>query len=106
MYINSLSIMPDLVYRGDNEEERRDSAVMHSRLLDHIDRLSRTGFPLTKGDNDMFQFMEEMLIEFPEPALPPEPITPEPVRKSPSPPPVEDDATETKPPRSRIRPVN
>jgi hypothetical protein len=55
-----------IFYRGDNEDERRESAVMHTRMLDMINRLQTVGYPITDGDKEMFAYLEGFLIEIPD----------------------------------------
>lgn len=58
--------MPEIVYRGDTEGERRESAIFHTRMVDMVNRLQKTQFPLADGDLQMFAYLEGFLIEIPE----------------------------------------
>lgn len=55
--------MPEIVYSGNTEEERRESAINHIRLSDFIDRAVQAGFPATRGDQSMLAYFERFVIE-------------------------------------------
>lgn len=59
--------MDTLQYRGKTEEDRREAAIYYDRIRGMIERMQRTGFPLTSGDIEALNFCIDVLIVSPPP---------------------------------------
>jgi hypothetical protein len=57
--------MDTLQYRGRTEDERLEAAIYYDRIKNMIERMQRTGFPLTTGDVEALQFCIDVLIVAP-----------------------------------------
>lgn len=57
--------MEMLQYRGRLEEDRLEAAIYYDRIRGMIERMQRTGFPLTTGDVEALNFCIDVLVVLP-----------------------------------------
>jgi len=58
--------METLQYRGRTEAERLEAAIYYDRINGMIERMQRTGFPLTSGDIEALKFCVDVLVIVPQ----------------------------------------
>lgn len=75
--------MEALQYRGRTEDDRLEAAIFYDRIRNMIERMQRTGFPLTTGDIEALNFCVDVLVV--TPAAVQEPATQAPRAAPPAP---------------------
>ena len=80
--------MEALQYRGRTEEDRLEAAIFYDRIRNMIERMQRTGFPLTTGDVEALNFCIDVLVATTAAVQEPAPVPPaagEPQEPAPAP---------------------
>ncbi len=94
--------MEALQYRGRTEDDRLEAAIFYDRIRNMIERMQRTGFPLTNGDIEALNFCVDVLVV--APAAVQEPVAQAPRAPGPAPE-LEPDPAPAERPGRRIRQV-